>query len=207
MCKLVLIGGGGHCVSVLDSILAANKFSDIVITDEKIVPGTKVLGVPVVGADSELESLYRKGFDYAFITVGHIKNIELRKKLVQKSFKIGFKFPVICDCSAVISHYTEIGVGTFIGKNAIVNANSSIGEHCIVNTGAIVEHECFVGDFCHLSVGTILCGNCSVGDDCFIGAGSTIIQGISIGKNAVVGANSTVICNIEDNRKVKGLVC
>ena len=63
MSKLVLIGGGGHCKSVLDSALAMNKYTEIVITDPEIKPGTEVLGCTVVGSDDILSELRRQGFD------------------------------------------------------------------------------------------------------------------------------------------------
>lgn len=206
MKKLVLIGGGGHCKSVLDAAFAMDKFDEIVITDASITPGSKILGCEVVGTDGLLKKLKSKGFDYAFITVGCIRSSSLRESLVSKAKKIGFIFPVIIDPSAIVSQSAKIGSGTFVGKKAVVNADCVIGEHCIINTGAIIEHECYVGDFCHISVGSILCGNVKVGCNSFVGAGSTIVQSVKIGNRSVIGANSTVLVNVRDNQTVYHIV-
>ena len=191
MSKLVLIGGGGHCKSVLDAALRMKSYENIVITDPDIKPGTKILGCSVVGSDDCIERLYRDGYDYAFITVGSVGINLLREKLAKKLATLGFKFAVIQDPSAIVSDSAIIGEGTFIGKNSVVNADSVIGKHCIINTGSIVEHECKIGDFSHISVGTVLCGRVIVKDNCMIGAGSTVIQCLNIGNNVVIGANST----------------
>lgn len=206
MRKLVLIGGGGHCKSVLDSALAMNQFDEIVITDSHLPKESKVMGCRVAGPDEQLQDLIGQGFEYACITVGSIKTAALRKKLAEMASDMGFRFPVICDPTACISQFARIGEGSFIGKNAVVNAEANIGRHCIINSGAILEHECSVGSYSHVSVGAVLCGNSHIGSGSFIGAGSTVIQGLSIGKRVMIGANSTVLSNVEDNIKCHGIV-
>lgn len=204
--NIVLIGGGGHCKSVLDSVLRSGIFNEIVITDELLPEGSMILGCKVIGSDECLEKLRANGFKYAFVTVGSIGDNTLRKKLADKASSLGFKFPVIIDPSADVSESATVGDGTFIGKHAVINSEVTIEEHCIINTGALVEHECKIGAFTHVSVGAILCGNVDVGQRSFIGAGSTVIQCIKIGNDVVVGANSTILKNLADNSRNFGLV-
>lgn len=204
--KLVLVGGGGHCKSVLDTALRTGEYSEIVITDPVLVKGTMLFGCRVVGDDKMLPALRRQGFRNAFITVGSIQNTELREFLADKAAEAGFEFPVIKDVSAIVSDYAQVGGGTFIGRNVVINADAQIGRHCILNTGCIIEHECRIEDFAHISVGAILCGSVSVHRGSFIGAGSTVIQGISVGENSVVGANSTVLGNVKDKQIVSGII-
>ena len=204
--KIVLIGGGGHCKSVLDAALRMGQYTEIVITDPIFEKGTSISGCAVVGDDSVLPELKNIGFEYAFITVGSIADPKLRITLARKAERLDFKIPVIIDPSANVSASASIGEGTFVGKNAVVNADARIGKHCILNTGCIVEHECSVCDFTHVSVGAILCGNTHVGRESFIGAGATVIQGIRIGSQTIIGSNSTVLSDVEDNMKVYGIV-
>ena len=204
--KLVLIGGGGHCKSVLDTVLQGDEYDDIVITDPIIKAGTEIYGCKVVGTDETLSSLRKQGYEYAFITVGSITDAGLRIKLAGIGAALGFKFPIIIDSTAVVSKHSKIGSGTFIGKNVSVNADVVIGEHCIINTGAIIEHECKVGDYTHVSVGAILCGHVEVGYESFIGAGATIIQECIIGNKVVVGANSTILSDAADDAKIVKLL-
>lgn len=205
MSNLVLLGGGGHCKSVLDSAIRMNAFDKIVITDPTITPGTKVFGSEVVGNDECLAELFKQGFDKAFITVGSVGINPLREELESKAAEIGFEFPVIIDPTALVSDSVSIGVGTFVGKGVIVNADATIGKHCIINTGSIIEHECIIGDYSHISVGAVLCGRVSVGRRCMIGAGSTIIQGLEICGDCVVGAGSVVNKDLPSGVKVVGV--
>lgn len=206
MKKIVLIGGGGHCKSVLDAIKRANEYTKIVITDPQIPFGTSILGCEVVGDDSVLPQLYKDGFEYAFITVGNIKSSTIREKIFNKAVEIGFDFPVIVDPSAIVSAYATLGKGTFVGKKTVINADVNIGSNVIINTGTVVEHDCIIGDFSHISVGSNICGAVKIGKNCFVGAGVTVIQSICIGENVTIGAGSVVIKDVTDNLLRCGLV-
>ena len=206
MSKLILIGGGGHCKSVLDAALRSGRFNEIVITDPVITAGSTILGCKVVGTDDMLPVMLREGFTQAFVTVGSIQSYAVRKKLVQLAEQIGLTFPVIADPSAVISKFANIGQGTFIGKNAVVNSGTIVGQHCIVNTGAILEHDCRIGNFCHVSVGSILCGGVTLGNGVFVGAGSTVIQMVNIASDAMIGAHSTILTDVGEKMKLNGIV-
>ena len=204
--KLVLVGGGGHCKSVIDSLSGQKEYSEVVITDCSLPEGTIVNGCKVVGNDDCLPDLKNNGFDYAFVTMGSVGKPNARVSLVEKIEKMGFIIPIIIDSTAALSKDVQIGKGTFIGKNATINTGVSIGRHCIINTGCIIEHESEIGDLCHIATGAILCGGVHVGNNSFVGAGSTIIQSVCIGKNVVIGANSTVLYNIGDEMKVCGIL-
>lgn len=204
--KLVLIGGGGHCKSVLDTILRINFYDDIVITDPNIKPGTEILGKKVVGSDDCLEKLFNNGYKDAFITVGQVMTSDIRQRLWENASSIGFNFPAICDPSAVVSPSAIISQGVYIGKNTVINAEVVLSENCIINNGAIIEHDAKIGCFTHIAVGAIICGEVIIGDNTLIGAGSTIIQCLNVGNSSIIGAGSTVIRNIGNNEKVYGIV-
>lgn len=204
--KIVLIGGGGHCKSVLDTLQRNRLYDEIVITDNDIPAGTEIMKCKVAGNDDILPHLLNSGFTDAFITVGSIRSTKLRHILFEKAVKYGFQMVNVVDQSAVVSKFVTFGNGIFIGKNAVINAEVNIGDAAIINTNAVIEHECKVESFSHVSVGSILCGNVQIGRDSFIGAGTVVIQGIQIGNNVVVGAGSTVISDIPADTVRYGIV-
>ena len=59
---LVLIGGGGHCVSCIEAIesMACWKVAGIVDTPER--RGERVLGYEVIGSDADLPELAQASF-------------------------------------------------------------------------------------------------------------------------------------------------
>lgn len=202
--KLLLIGGGGHCRSVLDSVLAAGGFDEIGIVDSV---GDPCLGIPVVGTDDDIPALVRSGWTEAFVTVGSIGDTRIRRRLYDMIRGYGLKIPVIVDPSAILGKDTDIAEGVFVGKRAVINAGVAVDACAIVNTGAVVEHDCAIGAFAHISPGAVLCGQVQVGKDSHVGAGSVVKQQVRIGEGTLIGAGSVVVGDIPDHVKAYGVPC
>lgn len=203
MNKIVLIGGGGHCSSIIDSVNKMN-FEIVGILDKKTKVGSFLNGIEIIGEDELLSSLYNTGVKYAFISTGSIGNKLTRQNLYETVKKIGFKLPNIIDKSSIISSNVEMGEGNFIGKGVIVNTNTIIRNMCILNTGVIIDHDCRIGNFVHLAPGTTLSGNVEIMNNTHIGTNSTIIQGLCIGSNSLIGAGSVITKNIPCDVKAYG---
>ena len=107
MKEIILIGGGGHCKSVIDVIEQEGKFQIIGIVDKLELLGTKVLSYPVIGSDSDLANLAKK-YQYSLITVGQTKSPELRIKLFDLAIKSGFSIPTIISPRAYASKHAVL---------------------------------------------------------------------------------------------------
>lgn len=205
--KVVLLGGGGHCISVIDAVIRQNKYKIWGITDLPSIIGKEVEGYKIMASDDELEDVFNSGVRNAFITLGSVGDSSLRRKLYFIAKKIGFNIINIIDPSAIIANSAIISEGTFVGKGSIVNAGSVIDRMVIVNSGAIIEHNCQIGAFVHLAPGCVLSGNVNIGADTHIGTGASIIQGITIGEQTVIGAGSVVVSSIGSRVTAYGNPC
>ena len=67
MKKIILIGGGGHCKSVIDVIEEEKQFEIHGIVDKPENIGSYVLGYEVIAADDNLQKLANR-FKYALVT-------------------------------------------------------------------------------------------------------------------------------------------
>lgn len=205
MDDLILIGGGGHCASVIDSVMALGAWNLVGVVDSVLQVGTSVLGVPVVGDDEALAKLRDSGVCHAAITVGSTGDCGTRVRLAALAQKAGFLLPCIVDGTATVSRFADISDGAWIGKHAIVNARSRVGFCSIVNTGSVVEHDATVGEFAHVSVGAVLCGGSSVGAGGHVGPGAIVVQGVRVGEHAVVGAGGVVLTDVPNHTRVAGI--
>ncbi|KJS88812.1 MAG: serine acetyltransferase [Peptococcaceae bacterium BICA1-8] len=205
--KILLVGGGGHCKSVLDSLLELNEFSEIGIIDKKENKGKRVLGIPIIGCDDDLLKLFSEGFEYAFVTVGSIGSPNLRMKLFNQLNEIGFEIPNIVDLSARVSHHVKIEKGIFVGKNVVINAGATINEGAIINTGTIIEHDCIIGEFAHIAPGAVISGEVQIGKNTHVGANSVIKQQLKIGSDSIIGMGSIVTKDVEDHIVAYGNPC
>ena len=187
--NLVLIGGGGHCKSVIDVAESAG-FSILGILDTAENVGNKVLNYHIIGTDDKIVDYVDKAF--FLITVGQIKDPALRIKLQQKVINCGGRFAIVIASSAHVSRYSSIGEGTVIMHQAVVNSDAKVGAGCIINTFANIEHDAVVGDFCHISTGAMVNGNCTVGKGTFLGSQAVMVNGISITEGCVIAAGAIV---------------
>jgi len=205
--KILLIGAGGHSKVILDTIIENNEYDEIGIIDTIKHNGTIISGVSVIGKDEDLKRFFDLGYKYAFIAVGSIGNSQIRRRILYLLKKIGFMFPIIVDKSAIISPYSNIMEGTYIGRNVVINSHTKVGKHAIINTGSIIEHDNIIGDFVHISPGSVLCGNVMIGNDTHIGANSTVINNTKIGSKSIIGIGSVVLKDVKSKVTAYGNPC
>ncbi|MFH1282267.1 MAG: acetyltransferase [bacterium] len=204
--KIILVGGGGHCAVVIDTIRQQNDYEIAGITE---LPGkdNQVDGIAVIGTDEVLKIYFDNGVKRCFITVGSTDDQIVRERLFSQVKKIGFILPNIISRRAVVSPSINIGEGNFVATGSIINSGVVIGSNCIINTRAIIEHNCVIGDSSHISTGAVLCGGVSVGSGTHIGANSTVKQNLRIGNKTVIGIGSVVVKDIGDGVIAFGNPC
>ena len=198
MKPLILIGGGGHCKSVIDVAESAG-YEIMGVLDMPEDVGKEILSTKVIGTDDDIPSYVDKA--EFVITVGFIKNPAIRIKLYNQVTEAGGKLATIIASTAHVSKYATIGEGTVVMHHAFVNAGAKVGNNVILNTFTNIEHDAVIGDQCHISTGTMVNGDCKVGANCFIGSQSVLANGITIGDDIIVGAGSLVRKSIS----VKGI--
>lgn len=189
MKDLILVGGGGHCKSVIDVAESAG-YHIIGILDMLGEVGNRVLGYKVIGTDDDIP-FYVDNAEFV-ITVGFIKNPAVRIRIYDKIKEAGGKLATLIASTAYVSKYANLGEGTVVMHHAMVNAGAQLGTNCIINTFCNIEHDAVIGNQCHISTGTMVNGNCKVGDRVFIGSQSVMANGISVGNDIIVGAGSFI---------------
>lgn len=96
--NIVLVGGGGHCKSVIDAAESAG-YRILGILDMPEYVGSSVLGYPVVGTDEDLVKYVDKAL--FLVTVGHIKDASLRIRLHEHILSVGGCLATVVASTAV----------------------------------------------------------------------------------------------------------
>lgn len=174
---LILVGGGGHCKSVLEAAESAG-YSILGVLDMPEEVGKEILSTKVIGTDDDIPAYVDKA--EFVITVGFIKNPAIRIKLYNKIKEAGGKLATIVASTAYVSKYAEIGEGTVVLHQAFVNAGAKVGKNVILNTAINIEHDAVIGDHCHISTGTMVNGGADIAEGTFIGSQSVVNQGVKI---------------------------
>jgi len=188
MHRLILIGSGGHALSVADS-LDRSRYALCGCINE--VNDLTLPGIPLVGKSLEDIPGFR---DYLyFIAFGDNAN---RKRWFQILRGENLPLISIVDPSALVSAFAAVGEGNFIGRFAVVNAGARIGDNNIINTRALVEHGSRIGSHVHLATGSVVNGNVVIEDLVFLGSCAVCNNRIHVGEGAVVGSGAVVIRDI-----------
>ena len=196
MKPLVLIGGGGHCKSVIEAAESAG-YSILGVLDMPEDIGKQILSTKVIGTDDDIPAYVGKA--EFVITVGFIKNPGTRIKLFNRVKEAGGTLATIIASSAQVSRYASLGEGTVVLHRAAVNAEAIIGANVILNTACNIEHDVVVGNHCHISTGTMINGGCHIGERCFLGSLSVTANGISICYGTIIGAGTVVVKDIDNS--------
>jgi sugar O-acyltransferase (sialic acid O-acetyltransferase NeuD family) len=192
---LVLVGGGGHCKSVIEAAESAG-YNILGVLDMPEEVGKEILSTKVIGTDDDIPAYVDKA--EFVITVGFIKNPATRIKLYNRIKEAGGKLATIVASTAHVSKYAEVGEGTVVLHQAFVNADAKVGCNVILNNFVNIEHDAVIGDQCHISTGAMINGECKVGNNCFIGSQSVLANCITVGDDIIVGAGSFVRKSISE---------
>jgi sugar O-acyltransferase (sialic acid O-acetyltransferase NeuD family) len=190
--EIILVGGGGHCSSVIDVIELQGIYRIAGIIDLKEKSGERNLGYEFIGCDDDLPKLVMEYRNF-IITLGHLKNPGRRIEIFNILEQLSVTLPVIISPIAYVSKHASVGKGSVIMHTAQVNANAIIGKNCIINSRALIEHDACIGDHCHISTGAIINGGTKVGEKSFLGSGSVCREYIEISPGSFIKANSLVI--------------
>ncbi len=196
--QIILVGGGGHCKSIIDVIEAKDEYSIAGIVDVEAKLGSNVLGYPIIATDDDISDLCGTYKNFA-IAIGHLDSNAKRKDLYSKLKQLGAKLPVVISPFARISKASTIGEGTVVMHGVVINANASLGVCCIVNTSSVIEHDVTMEHHCHLGPNSCLNGGCRIESDVLIGSGAVVLPGLTVGSNSIVAAGAVVIKSIGDN--------
>lgn len=187
--QLILLGGGGHCKSVIDVAESAG-YTILGVLDKPELVGTRILDYEIIGVDDDIPQYVDKA---AFvITVGQIKSPAIRQKLDGLVKQAGGKLATIVASDAYVSKYATLEEGTVVMHKAFVNAGAKIGRNCIINSMANIEHDCEIGDFIHISTGVMVNGDTKVGKNSFVGSGSVLYNGIEVKEDSIIPAGTVV---------------
>lgn len=201
--RIILIGGGGHCKSVIDVIEAGGVYEIDGILDLQENVGKQILGYTITGTDNDIEALAATGRSFV-ITLGQIKSSALRQKTYARLEACDAAIATVIAPTAYVSRHATLGAGTVVLHHATVNAGAVIGLNNIINTGCNIEHDVRTGNHCHIATHAVLNGDCQLGDGVFVGSNSVLAQGSLICNYAVIGAGAVVYKNIEEEGTYAG---
>jgi sugar O-acyltransferase (sialic acid O-acetyltransferase NeuD family) len=208
MTKIVILGTGGTCIDILDTIQDLNACSSEPVfqclgflDDNPDVLGRVIHGVPVLGRLADAGGLA----DALFVNgIGGPTTYFRKAEIIARTGLPDTAFATIVHPTAHVSRMARLGPGTVVLQSAVIGSNVRTGRHCIVLPLSVLSHDTVLDDYSIVAGGVCVSGNVRIGAECYIGAGSTIRDGLTIGDRALCGMGSVVVRDVPARAVVAG---
>jgi len=206
--KLIILGTGGNCIDILDTINDINSQSlrniyECVgfLDDNRSLWGTVLHGVKVIGPLKFAHELN----DCFFVNgIGSPTNFWRKEEIISKTGIPLERFERVIHPSASISRMAQLGFGTVVFQNVTITSNAKIGHHVIILPNTVISHDDLIDDYTCITSGVCISGQVKIGKSCYLGTNSSIIGNIEVGDYCLIGMGSVVLDSIPDKSVVVG---
>jgi len=203
--KIIIMGGRGNGMVVASTIerMESNQWEILgFLNDEKEI-GSLISKYPILG---KIDDAKKFDADDVYFYFG-VFSLARKWNNVERIKKIGLpteKYAIIIDPTAVISPFTEIGHGCYIGPYAIIGPDTKIGNFVQIFGHGFLGHNSTLGDYAFVSNNAAIGGAVTVETGAYIGINSCIREFITIGEWSVVGMGSVIIRDVPPKTTVAG---
>lgn len=176
MKNIVLLGGGGLAIELLDYML-----------QENINP----IGYYSPEEDKELSKYLkwlgneRQNYNKEYIYIIASGRIEIRKKMIDFLESHRLKVGSFISKYAYISKFAIIGKGIVATHTAAITGNPIIDDYLFIN-GSAIGHHAKIGKNVVVGPGVKITGHCQIGNNVSFGANSCLIPGTKIEDNSEI---------------------
>ncbi len=195
MSDLLLLGGGGYALSLLDIL----EESNINILGFHAKTKNTLTNLAFV---SDVEALIKSNPEVRLVNaVGIASGISRRAKVFENfQEEIGI-FASVISRYAYISTYAKISAGVHIFHDAVIERGVSLDMNVVIGSSSSIHHGTEIGKHSFVGPGARVLGECQVGTHSVIGSNAVIAPGIIVGNHCKVTAGSFLRSNLSDGAK------
>jgi sugar O-acyltransferase (sialic acid O-acetyltransferase NeuD family) len=206
--KIIILGTGGNCIDILDTINEINRASRSkkylcagFLDDNTQTWGKEYCGVKTLGG---LDTACQYTDCYFVNGIGSPGNFWKKDRIIEKTGVPDERFETIIHPSASVSSFSQLDRGVVVFQNATITSNVRIGRHVIILPNTVISHDDVIGDYTCVAGGVCVSGGVVIGPSCYLGTNATLIGNITIGAYCLIGMGSVVLDSVEENSVVAG---
>jgi sugar O-acyltransferase (sialic acid O-acetyltransferase NeuD family) len=206
--KIVILGTGGNCIDILDTLFDINdrrgeQVYECVgfLDDNPAKQGLAFCGVRVLGPLTLVQELADCRFVFG---IGSTANHWRRKEIFARLGVGDECFETVVHPTASVSRFAVLGPGTVVFQNVTITSHARVGRHVYILPNSVISHDNVIGDFTCIAGGVSIAGDVQVGQGCYLGSNATIKDGVKIGDACLIGMGSTVLKDVPENTVVVG---
>lgn len=152
MSNLLILGAGGFGRTVREMAISMGKWDKVMCLDDASRQDF------VIGKCNDYMK-FRGEFDQAYPAFG---DNTFRLEWVDLLKEAGYTVPSIIHPTAFVSPSVQMGDGTIVMQNAVVNTAVVLGRACLINCGAIVDHDNELGAGVHVGLNAVIKARCVI---------------------------------------------
>lgn len=208
--KIVIIGGKGTPVNIAEQIYdAQHRFGAKVemlgfaFDDESF--GGEINGFPILCKTYDAKTKFEKFEDVKFLFSLYRSDKIKERAALLASYQIPReKFYTFIHPTAYIAKSAQIGAGSVIQSNCVVNSNVKIGDYNTFNAACLVGHDTVIGDYNFFAAHTVVGSGLTIKNYVFTGLNSSLKNMITVENNVIVGMCSNATKDIAESQVVIG---
>ncbi len=191
--RKVVLFGAGDFASLAWYCLTHDSPQEVAgfTVDGAAMQGERLHGLPVVPFETVEETFTPDGHDL-LIAVGPHQVNELRAARYEAGGAKGYGFASYVASRARTWPDLEIGPGSMVFDNAVIEPFARIGANCVVRASAQVSHHVELGDHVFVAPGATLAGGCRVEARSFLGVNATLRDAVTVAERCIVAAGALV---------------
>jgi sugar O-acyltransferase (sialic acid O-acetyltransferase NeuD family) len=189
--KIVIVGNTEFAKIMHQYISRDQRYKPVAFAvDEAYITETTLLGLPVRNLKS-LTREYATDSHSLLLAIGYSNLLRAREQLFKRMRAANYNILRYIHPDARV-YSEQIGAGSIIMPNAVIDAYASIGDNSVVWANCTVAHNAKVGDHCWLASGCVLSGGAQLRANTFVGVNATVVNDVVVEQYNIVGANALV---------------
>ncbi|MGQ0525735.1 MAG: NeuD/PglB/VioB family sugar acetyltransferase [Betaproteobacteria bacterium] len=198
--NIVILGTGGNCIDILDTLCAINASAGEArfrcagfLDDDPAKQGTTILDAPVLGGLECARTLTEVKFVNG---IGSPQNFWRKREIIARTGLCDEQFVTLVHPSAQISPLATLGTGTVVLQNSVIAARAAVGRHVMILALCVVSHDSAIGDYSTLANSACISGNVRAGEACYFGGHCSVREGLVIGDFVLCGMGSNILDDV-----------
>jgi sugar O-acyltransferase (sialic acid O-acetyltransferase NeuD family) len=205
MSKVILFGGGGFAVEVIE------YFHETFENTEHEIDG--IIDEGDISLDKFQNTSSKKIKHYKSISDAPIENHKYlisvldpitRERVFNELYNRKAKFLNLIHPTAYVAKSAKIGKGIIICPFAYIGPKSTIKDNVVLNIQSCVGHESYVGQSSFLGPGSRINGKGQCGKKCFLGTNAVINVNITLHNNSKLSIGSVLTKDCPKNSLAHG---
>lgn len=192
MCRLVIVGNSLSAEIMYKYLMQDKRYKVVAFAvNREYIDTNEMFGLPVCELET-LPSRFPATEVNLVMGVGYNNLNRTRESLYACGKEMGYEIETYIHPDAKVYNDGNIGEGSIIFANTVVEVCSTIGKNSVIWANCIVAHHAGIGDNCWIASGTVVAGQAKIGNNSFLGVNVSISNQVELAEFNIIGGHTAI---------------